>query len=297
MKLLDALAERQLVVVTGKGGVGKTTLAAAIGRLLAAGGRKTLLLEIDPRESLHQLLGTDPSGGHILKAGERLAAQNLQPKDVMEGLVREKVPIRALARKIVASPVFQHFVEGAPGLKEMAVLGYALRMVEGAYRHKADVVVLDAPATGHGASMLAAPLMLADAIGGGQLGDMAKDLAAFIADPTRCGVVLATLAEEMPVQEAIELVALLRERMGRPPELVIANALYPPFPREAAARGRGDQVDVLSLWRERRRVNERELKRLQGSWKGPLAELPLVPLERGPALLAALEVELGGELQ
>lgn len=293
MKLPDALAERQLVVVTGKGGVGKTTVAAAIGRRLAAGGRRTLLLEIDPRESLHQLLGTEPSGGQILKAGERLAAQNLQPKDVMEGLVREKVPIAALARKIVASPVFQHFVEGAPGLKEMAVLGYALRMVEGAYRHKAEVVVLDAPATGHGASMLAAPLMLADAIGGGQLGDMAKDLASFIADPRRCGVVLATLAEEMPVQEAIELVALLRERMGRPPELVIANALYPGFPRGTAVPSEGDQADILGLWRERRRVNERELKRLRGSWKGPLAELPLIPLERGPALLAALAIELG----
>lgn len=297
MKLLDALAERQLVVVTGKGGVGKTTLAAAIGRLLAAGGRKTLLLEIDPRESLHQLLGTEPSGGHILKAGERLAAQNLQPRVVMEGLVREKVPIAALAKKIVASQVFQHFVEGAPGLKEMAVLGYALRMVEGAYRHKAEVVVLDAPATGHGASMLAAPLMLADAIGGGQLGDMAKELAAFIADPKRCGVVLATLAEEMPVQEAIELVALLRERMGRPPELVIANALYPPFPREASGEGGKDPADILGLWRQRRAVNERELRRLRGSWKGLLAELPLVPLERGPALLAVLEEELGGELQ
>ena len=297
MKLLDGIAERQLVVVTGKGGVGKTTLAAAIGRLLAARGRRTLLLEIDPRESLHQLLGTEPSGGHILKAGDRLAAQNLQPKTVMEGLVREKVPIGALAKKIVANPVFQHFVEGAPGLKEMAVLGYALRMVGGAYRHKAEVVVLDAPATGHGASMLSAPLMLADAIGGGQLGEMARELATFIADPRRCGVVLATLAEEMPVQEAVELVALLQERMGRPPELVIANALYPPFPRGVPSGGGGSQADLFDLWRQRRGVNERELKRLRNTWNGPLAQLPLLPLDRGPALLDRLEAELGAQLQ
>jgi anion-transporting ArsA/GET3 family ATPase len=296
MKLLDGLAERQLVVVTGKGGVGKTTLAAAIGRLLAAEGRKTLLLEVDPRESLHQLLGTEPSGGQILKAGARLAAQNLRPRAVMEGLVREKVPVGALVKKIVASPVFQHFVEGAPGLKEMAVLGYALRMVQGAYRHRAEVVVLDAPATGHGASMLSAPLMLADAIGGGQLGDMARELAAFIADPRRCGVVLATLAEEMPVQEAVELIALLRERMGRPPELVIANLLYPSFPPGAAGRG-GPAQELTNLWRKRRGVNERELKRLRTVWQGAIAELPLVPLDRGPALLDRLEAELGARLQ
>lgn len=296
MKLLSQLAKRELIVVTGKGGVGKTTLAAAIGRLLAGAGRKTLLLEIDPRESLHQLLGIEPSGGHILKAGAGLSCQNLQPRAVVEGLVREKVPIPPLAKRIVANSVFQHFVEGAPGLKEMSVLGYALRTVEGHYRHKADVVVLDAPATGHGASMLMAPLLLADAIGGGQLGEMAKDLGTFIADPERCGVVLATLAEEMPVQETLELIALLRQRFGRPPELLVANALYPPMPSGAPARGETADREILDLWRQRRRVNERELKRLTEAWNGPLAELPLLPLDRGPTLLAALEAELGAQL-
>jgi hypothetical protein len=306
MVLLDRLATCQLIVVTGKGGVGKTTIAAAIGRLLAARGRRTLLLEVDPRESLHQLLGTEPSGGSILKAGARLFAQNLQARAVIESLVREKVPIGALARKIIASPVFQHFADGAPGLKEMSVLGYALRTVEGDYRHKADVVVLDAPATGHGASMLAAPLVLADAIEGGQLGEMAGDLAEFIANPKRCGVVLAALAEEMPVQEAIELIALLKARLGRPPELVIANALYPEFPagraRGPAAGRAGTAVttqalsDLLELWRQRREVNERELKRLRRSWRGPLVEVPLLPLDRGPRLLGAVTSVLAEEL-
>lgn len=297
MKLLDHLATRQLIVVTGKGGVGKTTIAAALGRLLAARGRRTLLLEIDPRESLHQLLGTEPSGGQIIKAGTRLAAQNLQARTVVEGLVREKLPIAALAKKVIASPVFQHFSEAAPGLKEMALLGYALRTVEGHFRHKADVVVLDAPATGHSAAMLAAPLLLADAIGGGQLGVMAGELAAFIADPKRCGVVLAALAEEMPVQEALELVALLREKIGRPPELVVANALYPPVPSKSAARApRAAAAATVDLWLQRRAVNERELARLGADWKGPLAEIPLLPLDRGPELLAAIEADLAEAL-
>ena len=321
MSVLSQLSKRQLIVVTGKGGVGKTTIAAAIARLLATAGRRVLLLEIDPRESLHQLLGTEPSGGGILKAAPKLSVQNLQPRAVVDSLVREKVPIGIVAKKIIASPVFQHFAEGAPGLKEMAVLGYALRTVEGDYKHKADVVVLDAPATGHGASMLAAPLLLSDLVGGGQLGEMAKNLAEFIADARRCGVVLASLAEEMPVQELAELVALLRERMGRPPELVVVNGVYPEFPggpadgraaapiksagrveaegagrRSAGPPVRPDRLTVLDLWRERRAVNDRELKRLRQIWKGPLAVVPLQPLDRGPALLSAIEARLGEDL-
>lgn len=296
MKPLELLARRQLVVVTGKGGVGKTSLTAALGRLLAGRGHRTLLLEVDPRESLHQLLGTEPSGGAVVKAGGKLSLQNLQPRAVVEGLVREKVKLGVLAKRIIASPAFQHFVDGAPGLREMAVLGYALRTVQGEYRHKADIVVLDAPATGHGASMLAAPQLLADMVAGGQLGEMAGALAGFVADPARCGVIIATLAEEMPVQETIELITLLKARLGRPPELVVANALYPPFPAAATRRrvpsaGEADR-NLLDLWQQRTEGNERELARLRSAWAGALAELPLVSEERGPALLDRLESAL-----
>lgn len=299
MKLVQQLVRRRLIVVTGKGGVGKTTLTAAIGRVLAAAGRKALLLEVDPRESLHQLFDTAPSAGAIIKVTPKLGLQNLQPRAVLESLVREKVPLPPLATRIIGSQIFQQSVEGAPGLKEMAVLGYALRTVRGDYRHRADVVVLDAPATGHGASMLAAPLHLAHAVAGGQLGEMARQLADFIANPAECGVVLTSLAEEMPVQETVELITLLRERMGRPPEAVVVNALYPEFPadagpRGAASAGGGDRI--LGLWRDRREVNDRELVRLRQAWRGPMLELPLFPLTRGPALLEQVAAALDREL-
>jgi hypothetical protein len=123
---------------------------------------------------------------------------------------------------------------------------------------------------------------------------MARDLAAFVADPVRCGVVLTALAEEMPVQEALELIALLREKIGRQPELVVANALYPAFPSGTSAgrfSGSGATA-VLGLWRQRRAVNDRELKRLRADWSGPITEVPLLPLDRGPALLAGVEAAL-----
>ena len=273
---LDRLAERQLVVVTGKGGVGKTTLAALLGRLLAERGRRVLLLEAEPRESLHQALGTEPSDGAIVPAGPRLWLQNVKADTVIEGLVAEKVPIAFLARKIVESAAFHQFVEGAPGLKETALLGYAYRTLT--HRPRFDLVVVDAPASGHGATLLAAPGLLAGAAQGGQLGDMAFELAAFLADPARCGVALATLAEEMPVQETLELLAHLRSSLAIRPDLVVGNGIYPEPPQ-----GPGTE-----WWRARRRLNEGELARLAAAWDGSRALLPLLALERGPELVAAL---------
>ena len=282
--LSSRLARKKLVVVTGKGGVGKSTLAVTIGKLLAdrPAQRRALVLETDPRESLHQLLDVAPSGGAIVPAGTRLRIQNVQTRAVHEAIVRERVRIGALARRIVANPLFQHFTDAAPGLNELAVLVHAYRLIQ---RRKADVVVLDAPATGHGLALLAAPQLVADVITRGPVGDLARELAKLVADPERCSIVVVTLAEEMAVQETIELIASLESRLGLRPELVVVNALYPPVPAAAPNTQAGD---ALRLWTARRRANEQELARLGESWDGPRIDLPLVPLERGPALVATL---------
>jgi hypothetical protein len=215
-----------------------------------------------------------------VRAGPNLSIQNLQPDRVIEGLVREKVPIAYLARKITESTAFHQFVEGAPGLKETALLGHAYRILQGGKGPRTDLVIVDAPATGHGATMLGAPGLLAQAAEGGQLGDMASELAGFLADASRCGVVLATLLEEMPVQETLELIELLGAKLGIRPDLIVANGMYPALPHGAAPG--------THLWQARRRLNEAELGRLSASWDGPLLKLPLLPLDRGPALVKAL---------
>jgi Mrp family chromosome partitioning ATPase len=286
-ELLDRLAGCRLVAVTGKGGVGKTTIAATLARLLSARGRKVLLVEVDPRENLHYLLDVPPSGGAAIKVDTRLWLENVQPVRVLEDLVRQKVAVAALARKIVGTEVFRHFAEGAPGMKEMAVLGHAMQVVEGDAKPKVDVVVLDAPATGHGMSLLWAPLLVSEVLGKGPLGRLAGEVADMVRDPEQVAVVIGTTAEEMPVQEALELIAGLRERLGRPPELLVVNGLYPPFPQSASRAAAGTKA-ALALWRQRREVNERELERLDSAWHGTRVDLPLLPMERGPALVTAL---------
>jgi anion-transporting ArsA/GET3 family ATPase len=292
MRMLDALSGRELLVVTGKGGVGKSAAAAALGSLLVDLGRRVLLLEVDPRESLHHWLDVPPSGGEIVAVGRGLFLQHLEPRREMDDLVREHLRLGPLVRRVLASPVYSHFADGAPGLKELAVLGHALRLVGGPRikgAPKLDTVVLDAPASGHGLSLLTAPALAAGVIRQGPFGRMAARLAQLVADEGRCGIVAVTLAEEMPTQEALELQDELVERVGRPADLLLVNELYPPLP--ADVRG-VDPPAWLELWRTRRSVNERELARLRGAWRGPVVELPLLPFDRGPALIAALREHL-----
>ncbi|MGB5815992.1 MAG: ArsA-related P-loop ATPase [Thermoanaerobaculia bacterium] len=293
MSSIQQLESRDLVVVTGKGGVGKSSVAAALGVVMARGGRRVLVLEIDPRESVHQMLAAPPSDGDILEVAPDLYLQNLQPRQVLDQVVRERLRFEAIFERVLKSPIYQHFTEGAPGLKEMAILGHCLLLVEGKVpgAAKFDTVVLDAPATGHGVSLLAAPLLVADVIRQGPIAHMTADVAAFISRPDRSGVVVVTLAEEMPVSEAIELRQLMDERLDRQPDLLVVNALYPPVDDVGA----GQEADPLTaLWRQRRGLNERELARLDEDWTGPRLELPLLAVGQGPALTEALAARMEG---
>ena len=293
MEILEQLATKGFVVVTGKGGVGKSTVAAVLARLLtetsrsARAGReatrRVLVIEVDPRENLHQLLGAPPSGGDVIDVGGGLSLQHLKPRAVVDRVVEERLRIGAVARKVFASPVYEHFVDGAPGLKELAVLEHARRLLE---EGRFDAVVLDAPATGHGVSMLRAPLLVAGAVEGGPFGRIAGDIAAFVADPQRCAVAVVAQAEEMPVEEALELRRMLGEQLDRRPDLLVVNGLYPPIAPGDAADGAPDEL--VDLWRRRHAVNRRELDRIEAGWPEARLHLPLLPLGRGPDLVEAL---------
>ncbi|MEM6796401.1 MAG: ArsA-related P-loop ATPase [Acidobacteriota bacterium] len=294
---LPGLERRKLIVVTGKGGVGKSMLTVALGRILAARGRRVLLLEVDPRENLHPMLGTPPSGGSVLAAHETLFLQNLKPKEVADWVVRKQVKIEMVAQKVLESPVYHRFVEGAPGLREMAIIGHVLRLLRGEERRapRVDTVILDAPATGHGVYLLTSARLYAETIGHGPFADLAREIADFAGDPEKTSVVIATLAEEMPVQEALELREKLLAKLGSEPELLVVNGIYPALPPDGGA----DSDPLTSLWRRRRAVNDRELKRLAEHWPGPWLELPLVPEDPGPEMIEKLADALvradGGE--
>jgi len=290
--ILAPLTSRELIVVTGKGGVGKSAVSAALGRLLASTGRQTLILEIDPRENVHQMLAAPPSGGEVVRVAVNLYLQHLQPRTVLDQLVRERVRIDFLTKRVLESPVYHHFTEGAPGLRELAVLGHSLLLVQGRVpgAPAIDVVIVDAPATGHGVALLRAPRLVSEVIRQGPVANLTEEVAELVASPQRCGVVVVTLAEEMPVTEALELRADLETAVQRQPDLLVANGLYPPVP--ACAADATEEEGVRRLWYRRRELNDVELERLASQWSGPRVEVPLFPLDRGPALVSEIERSL-----
>ena len=301
---LRALVDRRLVVVTGKGGVGKSAVAAALALFCAGQGKRVLLLEVDARENACQMFGIPPSAGELIEAAHGVWLQNLKPRDVLDRIVRERVRLGVLAKKVLASPIYHQLTEGMPGLRQLALIDHARELTASdSKEERFDLVILDAPATGHGISLLDSPRLISEVISDGPIGEMAQELAALVAEPEQCAVVVVALAEEMPVQETLELAAKLEARLGRGPELLAINGLYPEVTASAAGGGKkvlskrsstgtaaGDAM--RALWHRRREINERELERLERAWKGPHIELPLLPIERGPELARRLAAVL-----
>jgi len=286
--MMSRLKDLKLIVVTGKGGVGKSTVTAMLGRLLSGMGRKTFLIEVDPRENLHHLFDAPPSGGEAVEIDPSLWVQYIEPRSIIDDLVREKLKVGFLAKKVLNSPVHLHFTAGAPGIKEAAVFGRALRLL-GGHRPKGvptpDCVIIDAPATGHGVSWLLAAQLVSEVVHSGPVGQMAANVSDFIQDERKSGTVVVTMAEEMPVEETRELVHAMDTGLGRSPEFIVVNGLYPDFPESTP-----DDEDSLlrSLWRQRRRINEEESENIRKFWDGPLLHLPLLGLDPGPALVGRL---------
>lgn len=264
-------------IVSGKGGVGKTTVSALIAKILAVNS-KVLLIEVDPRESVHRILGVPPSGGDIKQVTDNLFIQNLKPRSVIDELVKRRVKIGILVRRILRSPVYLSFADGSPGLKELAVFGYALDMVEGiegGYK-RFDCVVLDAPATGHGLSLIMAPFLVSSTIKKGPFGELAKKLAKFVYDRERCKIAVVATAEEMPITETIEFIEKLKQRIEREPEIVVINQLYPPFPTNHTPK---KTEKHLYLWWRRHEINLSQIERLTKYWGKAIYKIPLVKSE------------------
>src|SRR5271166_4810224 len=189
---MSTLADKRFVLVTGKGGVGKTTVCAAEAASLAASGKRVLVAMCNAKERLSELFGSAPVGHLVVPVAERIWAVNMVPEKAIEEYGLLVLHNRALAHALFDSKYVRAFLRAVPGMHEWAMLGKAWwhtteKLEDGSFKY--DVVILDAPATGHGLDMLRVPTVILDVVPAGILRRDAERAWALFRDPTACAIV------------------------------------------------------------------------------------------------------------
>ena len=231
--------DKRLHVVSGKGGVGKSVVAAALALVASRHGKNTLLVELDTEDRLADLFGAKPIGDKIEPLRENISGLNLDPRTVLVDFFRSHIRVQAIYDRILDSRTFNYFYEAAPALKELVCLGKIHRLVhETAWwssRPKWDVIVFDAPATGHGLGLLNVP-EAASGILMGSVKTSALKVRDMFRDPAITALNVVTIPEEMPVNEAIMLHRQARDELRVPFGCLFLNSVFPEHFSEEDAR-------------------------------------------------------------
>ncbi len=297
-------AQSHVLVVAGKGGVGKTTMSAALAKMAATAGKSVLIVELEGKSGITAAFGRDGDLPYeeVLLSPDRsggptgsVRARRLTPDDaLMEYL--EDHGLRRVSKRLARSGVLDVVSTAIPGIRDVLVLGKVKQLErDGA----ADLILVDAPATGHAMTFLTSASGMVSAARGGPLRAQAQDVVELLSDPARCRVVLVTLPEELPVAETIESAYTLEDKAGVQLGPVIVNACDPeptgldrPAADVAAAAGLSLPADHLAALEEARNfrldrhgVSTEQIERLR-------RDLPLPQL-----LVPALDADSMGSAQ
>ena len=241
------LLDRQLIFVTGKGGVGKTTVAAAIGLATAARGRRVIVCELAAQERISDVFGREAIGAREERLADDLWGTSIDPQEALREWLGAQLGSRTLVSALTASNAFAYFVAAAPGAKELVTITKVWELAQAErWRSKErgyDTVIVDAPSSGHALGMLRAPKTFGDIARVGPIAKQSGRVVEFLADHERTGYVAVSQATEMPVTETIELEARLDEQAGRTLDAVVVNGVYPRRFSGADA----EQIDALDV--------------------------------------------------
>jgi anion-transporting ArsA/GET3 family ATPase len=236
------LLDKRLVFVTGKGGVGKSTIAISLGIAAAARGKRAIVCEISSQETASRVFQRAEVGFHEVEVAENLWAISIDPDESLREYLLLQLKVRAMRDLLVRSRIFNYLTAATPGLKELVTIGKIWELAQPARKVKKareyDIVIVDAPATGHGVGFLQTPRTFANIAKVGPIHSQAQELDRFITDHDSTGVAIVALPEEMPVNESASLEEQLTRDVGMAVDQVYMNALYP----ERFSKGEADQL-------------------------------------------------------
>jgi anion-transporting ArsA/GET3 family ATPase len=287
------LSDRRLLYVTGKGGVGKTTVAAALGLAAARLGRRTIVCEVAEQDRMSRAFARHGVRPEMeIELAQDLWAITIDPQRALEEWLARQVGGGAALRLLGHSHAFQYFVAAAPGAKELITIAkvWELAQAQRWDRHNRsyDLVVVDAPASGHGIAMLTTPRTFGEIARVGPIRRQAEKVSAMLADPAQTGYVAVALPEEMPVNETLDLEARLGRTVGLGLDAVVLNGMWPErfsshdVTRLRAAERNGLDPEGLAAVRaalsahERVKAQRAQLRRLEAGTSAPVTPLPFV---------------------
>jgi len=281
--------DRHLIYVTGKGGVGRTTVSAALGLAAAARGRRTIVVEVAEQHHMSRVFA-NVDADHEVRLDRDLYAISVDPQHALREWLGRQVGGAAL-KVLTRSHAFQYFVAAAPGAKELITIAKVWEIAQGQRWTRSnrtyDTVVVDAPASGHGLAMLRTPSTFGDIARLGPVQRQAYKVRDMLRDPDRTAYVAVALPEEMPVNETLELQDKLVDAVGVELSAIVVNGLYPErlsaadadTLRELAERNgrdsaRTDAVRAALEAGERARAQRQHVRRLKRAARAPVHTLP-----------------------
>jgi anion-transporting ArsA/GET3 family ATPase len=276
----------RVLVVAGKGGVGKTTVSAVIARAAAHLGLRVLVIDLEGKSALAELLGGDSSGplpyADTLVDGALVSGRTITPSGALAEYLDDH-GLRRVSRRLVDSGIIEVVSTAAPGIDDILVLGKIKQIERGADGY--DLIVVDGPAAGHAITFLQAARGLEDAVRSGPIRAQAHDVLSMLGNPRRCQVVLVTLPEATPVNEVVETAYALEDRVGVQLAPVVVNCVDPgldeDLPGVTASRlpggAAGRALRAAAAFRTDRRLAQRaELDRLSDQLALAQVRLPMI---------------------
>lgn len=277
--VVEELNDKRLIVVTGKGGVGKTTVAAALAMQSAREGKRTLVCEVNTRERISHLLGKPEVGPEVTALDENLWAVDVRPQEAMREYALMLLKFESIYNAVFENRVVRYFLRFIPSLQELVLLGKILfhlkeKRSDGSWRF--DRIIVDAPATGHAITFFSVPQVIIDTVPPGAMSNDAAWMRDYLVDPKMTAVVLVSLPEEMPVNETIELHDVLTKRVKMHPRLVVLNGFI--TPRFEASELEGVSPDMKQLAQShitRAQMSADSVKKLE-TLKLPVVTVPRI---------------------